>query len=240
MMPNMSNTNIRVREAVSQDTSVQNTTAQIADTGVKCPYCGGAVAADDEICPHCGARLTSDCTFCGTPLLPGEIECPECGMPVGGVRCPECGTLNHRAFCRCCNAPLTRAAVKAVEKAKADPLFQECEMMADKLSAMEKEIAAAAPEEAAILKTEQKKLVCSLNERLSRMLPPPGSTPKEQMIYYSARKVAVNVRSVTREKVGWVCNYCGCTHSRPAECTKPQLGGHWVYEEKETIYTTYR
>jgi len=234
-MTNISNTNVRVREAVAQDTS-----SKIADTGVKCPYCSRAVTADDEICPHCGARLTSDCTFCGTSLLPGENECPECGMPVGGVRCPECGTLNHRAFCRSCNAPLTRAAVKAVEKAKADPLFRECDAIADKLSAMEEVIASASPEESGILKAEQKKLVNSLNERLGRMRPPPGSTPKEQMIFYSARKVAVNVRSVTREKVGWVCNYCGCTHSKPSECTKPQLGGHWIYEDKETIYTTYK
>ncbi len=232
---NTSNTNVRVREEAAQ-----NTSAKIADTGVKCPYCSRAVTADDEICPHCGARLTSDCTFCGAPLLPGESECPECGMSVGGVRCPECGTLNHRAFCRSCNAPLTRAAAKAVEKAKLDPLFRECEDIADKLSAMEEEIVAAPPEEAEILKTEQKKLVHSLNERLAMMLPPPGSTPKEQLIFYSARKVAVKVKSITREKIGWVCNFCGCTHKKPVECAKPQLGGHWIYEDKETEYTTYR
>ena len=130
MSSTLNNTDVRIREAVAQDTLPQTT-----DTGIKCPYCSGAISADDEICPHCSTRLTSDCTFCGTPLLPGENKCPECGMPVSGVRCPECGTLNHRAFCRNCNAPLTRAAVKAVEKAKADPLFQECEVIADKLSA---------------------------------------------------------------------------------------------------------
>lgn len=234
-MNRVSNTSFRVREATAQTAS-----PQIADSRVKCYSCGGTVAVDDEICPHCGARLISDCTFCGAPLLPGESDCPECGMPVGGVRCPECGMLNHRPFCRSCNAPLTRAAVKAVEKAKADPLFQECETIADKVSVLEEEIDVAAPDEAVALMAERKRLVCSLNERLSRMLPPPGSTPKEQLIFFSARKVAVTVRSVTRVRIGWVCNFCGCTHGKPAECTKPQLGGHWIYEDKETEYKTYR
>ncbi len=228
------NTNVRVREAVRQRESERKTAS-----GVKCPYCGRTVAADDEICPHCGVRLTSDCTFCGNHLLPGESECPECGMPVGGVRCQKCGTLNYRAFCRNCNAPLTRAAVKAVEKAKSDPLFQQCEAMAGKVAAIEEAMATASPDEAEVLRTEQKKVVCSLNDMLRSMLPPPGSTPKEQMIFYSARKVAVKTSYITTRRVGWVCNYCGCTHDKPAECTKPELGGNWIYEETEQEFTTY-
>lgn len=209
------------RTAVQQKEEVQSTAS-----GMKCPYCGRGTAADDEICPHCGARLTTDCTFCGNSLLPGESECPECGMPVGGVRCPQCGTLNHRTFCRACNAPLTRAAAKAVEKAKADPVFQECEALAAEVEKVEDPV-------------EQKKLVCSLNERLKSMLPPPGSTPKEQMMFYSARKIAVSTSYITRKKIGWVCNYCGCTHDKPIECTKPQLGGHWIYENEEHTFTSY-
>lgn len=210
-----------------------------ATSGVACPHCGRAVAPDDEICPHCGARLTSDCTFCGNTLLPGESECPECGMPVAGIRCPQCGTLNHRTFCRQCNAPLTKAAVRAVEKAKADPLFQECERLAEKVETLEQEMETAAPMEVERLKEEQKKMVVSLNEKLQRMLPPPGSTPKEQMMFYSARKVAVQTQHIVRHTTGWVCNYCGCTHSKPIECTKPELGGHWVYEETVLNFTTY-
>lgn len=227
-------TGVRVNEAVRQKDSQRKVV-----TGVKCPHCGQAAAADDEICPHCGARLTANCTFCGNHLMPGESECPECGMPVAGVRCPACGTLNHRAFCRSCNAPLTRAAVRAVEKAKADPVFQKCEQLAGEVSAIEEKIAAAPPAEAEVLKAEQKQLVLNLNEMLGSMLPPPGSTPKEQMIFYSARRVAVTRTYVTRNRVGWVCNYCGCTHNKPSECTKPQLGGQWIYEESTQEFTTY-
>lgn len=233
-MSAMVRTNVCVNEDTHKDRAVHHSA-----TGVVCPYCGRGIAADDEICPHCGARLTSDCTFCGTPLLPGDDECPECGMPVSGVRCPKCGTVNHRAFCRVCNAPLTRAAVRAVEKAKSDPVFVECEAMAAKAAELEEAIAAAGPAEVEELKKEQKKVVCSLNEKLKSMLPPPDSTPKEQMIFYSARKVAVTTKYVSREKVGWVCNYCGCTHDKPIECTKPELGGHWVYRESEITFTKY-
>lgn len=228
-------TNVRVLEAQQRQAVVQET-----DSGVACPYCGRPVAADDEVCPHCGARLTSDCSFCGTRLLPGETECPECGISTKGVRCPSCGTLNHRPFCRVCNAPLTRAAVRAVEEAKADPVFQQCEAMAEKVEEIEKAIAAAPPAEAEELRKEKKKVVGSMNDLFKNMLPPAGSTPKEQMIFYSARKVAVNVTYTTSHKVGWVCNYCGCTHNKPAECTKPQLGGHWIYEEKEEHFIAYK
>ena len=195
-------------------------------SGLKCPHCGSAVAPDDEICPHCGGRLADWCTFCGTPLLPSDEECPECGMPVDGIRCPECGTLNLRPFCRNCNHPLTRAAAKAVEKAKEDPVFQQCEALAKQAAETND-------------KKEKIRIVSNLNELLRRMLPPPGSTPKEQMIFYSARKVAVEKKYVNTHRVGWVCNYCGCTHTKPSECAKPILGGHWIYEETEITDITY-
>lgn len=220
-MATISNANVRVSEAELQEKSVQGTAS-----GMKCPHCSGAVAPDDEVCPHCGARLVDWCTFCGTPLLPLDDECPECGMPVSGVKCPQCGTLNQRPFCSKCNQPLTRAATKAVEKAKEDPVFQQCQTLAKKAAETTDE-------------QEKKRIVTSLNGLFKRMLPPPGSTPKEQMIFYSARKVAVETTYVTRHRVGWVCNYCGCTHDKPSECAKPQLGGHWIYEDTKTTYTTY-
>lgn len=228
--------NTKVQAAVHHREEVQ----QGVSCGVQCPYCGRSVAADDEICPHCGARLTADCSFCGNRLFPGERECPECGMPAGGVRCPNCGSLNHRSFCRVCNTPLTRAAVRAVREAQEDPAFQQCKAMAEKLAELEESIFSVPPAQAEELKIEQKKILCRMNDMLKSMLPPPGSTPKEQVIFYSARKVAVKESVITRQRVGWVCNYCGCTHNQPSECTKPQLGGHWIYEQKEQSFITYK
>lgn len=236
-MEAVSEGNVRFREEERRDE-----TARSAVPDIVCPQCGRGVAPDDEICPHCGAKLTSDCSFCGAHLLPGERECPECGMPAGGITCPQCGTHNYRTFCRICNAPLTKAAARAVERAKADPVFQQCEALAAEVEALQGVIEAARPSSAEMeaLKEEQKKKICSLNEKLRSMIPPPGSTPKEQMMFYSARKVAVTTSYVTRVRTGWLCNYCGCTHDKPIECTKPELGGHWIYEERKLTFTEYK
>ena len=72
-----------------------------------------------------------------------DTECPECGMPAGGVKCPKCGTLNHRSFCSACNEPLTRAAQKAIQKALADPKVQQAAEMCSRLAELEAELEAA-------------------------------------------------------------------------------------------------
>ena len=103
-------------------------------------HCGAAVEADYEICPVCGHKLVDYCTFCGAAMLPNDIDCPECGMPSEGVVCPQCGTLNFRSFCRKCNSPLSRAARKTVEKAKADPKVQETVRILTKMAELEAEM----------------------------------------------------------------------------------------------------
>lgn len=47
-----------------------------------------------------------------------------------------------------------------------------------------------------------------------------GSTPQEQRNYFCARKVAVTTSTTRRVRVGWVCNYCGCTHNQPGRIIK--------------------
>ena len=71
-----------------------------------------------------------------------DTECPDCGMPAGGVKCPKCGTLNHRSFCSACNEPLTRAAQKAIQKALADPKVQQAAEMCSRLAELEAELEA--------------------------------------------------------------------------------------------------
>ena len=78
-----------------------------------------------------------------------------------------------------------------------------------------------------------------LNDLLKSMVPPPGEPPQIQRNYYSARKVAVFHKSKVKEKVGWVCNLCGYCHESPSECARPELGGTWVYREKEITIMTY-
>ncbi len=125
------------RTRAAQNTSA-NTQQNVAVTA--CPFCGSAVEPDYEICPVCGHKLVEYCTFCGASMTATDIDCPECGMPSDGVTCPDCGTLNFRSFCQQCNRPLSRAARKAVEKAKADPKVQEAVSILVKMAELEAEM----------------------------------------------------------------------------------------------------
>lgn len=84
-----------------------------------------------------------------------------------------------------------------------------------------------------------KAAVEKLNALMKSMVPDPGATPQMQRNYFSARKVAVYRKSIIREPVGWVCNLCGCQHRTPSECARPELGGTWLYQDKEIVKKTY-
>lgn len=217
-MPEQFSAKARAAAAAKKEEEVQS--------GGKCPNCGRGIGGDSEFCPHCGKRLVNYCTFCGADMLPGETVCPECGASAEGIVCPECGTLNQRGFCRRCNRPLTRAAERVLQKAQADPKFQE---------ALELSRKAAGTED----KQEYNRIVKSLNEILAGMAPPPGSTPQQQRNYFSARKIAVVHQHRTLTPTSWVCNYCGCTHNNPGECARPELGGRWNYTETITETTSF-
>ena len=228
----------RVSYATGESVEVK-TAEEKTLSGARCPHCGAAVGEDCEICPSCGHRLVSYCTFCGTPMEWSDDECHECGAPAEGIRCPSCGTLSHSSFCPKCNTPVTRAAVRMAEAAKADPVFQAAIGQSAKVEELELRLESAAPSEAPLIRQELIKVTNDLNDTLAKMLPPAGSTPQEQRNYHCARKVAVTVRTIRRVRVGWVCNYCGCTHDQPSECSKPYLGGTWKYENITTSRTDY-
>ena len=232
-----------------------------------CRHCGAEVEANAEFCPYCGKKLVDYCTFCGAPMSPDETVCDECGMSASGVHCPQCGTLNMRPFCRHCNTPLTKAAIRAIEKAKQDPKVQKAAALMDRAAELEavlegdkvqtteaeqrlQEILGgqvdftAAEPDATQAAEEYRQVVKDINQLFEEMLPPAGSTPQEQYNYYSARKVAVeSMRRVVRQvKTGWVCNYCGCFHNQPSECVEPWHGGTWIYrpEVVEEIGVEYK
>lgn len=205
--------------------STQESTA----SGTKCPHCGATIPEDCEICPACGRRIVSYCTFCGSPIEWSDSECPECGAPADGIRCPSCGTLSFRSFCPKCNTPVTKAAVRLLEAARKDPVFAEAQRLSEYIEENADKLG----------KVELIKVTADLNSLLDSMLPPVGSTPQEQRNYFCARKVAVTTSTIRRVRVGWVCNYCGCTHNQPSECCRPQLGGRWTYEDVTTTKTEY-
>jgi len=196
-------------------------------------------------------------------MSPTDVVCDECGMPADGVRCPQCGTLNVRSFCRKCNAPLTKAAIRAIEKATQDPKVRRAAELMDHAAELEAMLGHAVPlvsegeqrleellggkveftaveESQTELLQEYRQVVKDINQLFEEMLPPAGSTPQEQFNYYSARKIAVeSVRKVqVTRRTGWVCNFCGCFHNKPSECCEPWHGGTWIYEtieQEETI-----
>ncbi|MBR4822934.1 MAG: zinc ribbon domain-containing protein [Bacteroidales bacterium] len=136
----MDNGQTRTRERLAEDSKVLTRTKDSADTGGHCPNCGVHIEPEYEICPECGWKLVNYCTFCGAPMLPGDQDCPECGMPADGVICPDCNIRNFRPFCRQCGKPLSRAARKAVEKAKQDPKVQEAARLLVRVSELQAEL----------------------------------------------------------------------------------------------------
>ena len=171
-------TDERTREA--QNVSV-NTQQNVALTA--CPYCGSAVEPDYEICPVCGHKLVEYCTFCGANMAATDIDCPECGMPSEGITCPYCGTLNFRSFCRKCNRPLSRAARKAVEKAKADPKLQEAVSILVKMAELEAEMQNATDEDDDVVDNtphEPTEKELRLRELMDKVDFKPAEKPKAQ------------------------------------------------------------
>lgn len=134
----------RTREQTAVQTASETATKSREASG-GCPHCGATLDGEYELCPVCGGKLVDYCTFCGAPMRPDDVDCPECGMPSEGVVCPACNIRNYRSFCRQCGQPLSRAAQKAVEKAKQDPKVQEAVRLMTKIAELEAEMDGALP-----------------------------------------------------------------------------------------------
>jgi len=74
---------------------------------------------------------------------------------------------------------------------------------------------------------------------MEKLRPEGDMTPQMQRNYYSARKLPVLRKSVSKAPVCWVCNLCGCQHNQPSECAQPELGGTWIYEDVVTVTKTF-
>lgn len=74
---------------------------------------------------------------------------------------------------------------------------------------------------------------------MEKLRPEGDVTPQMQRNYYSARKLPVLRKTVTKTPVHWICNLCGCQHRQPSECAQPELGGTWIYEDVVTMMKTF-
>lgn len=70
---------------------------------------------------------------------------------------------------------------------------------------------------------------------LDAIVPDEAMNAEEQRNFFTACHIVVMTDVTTRSRVkdGWICNWCGCHHSTPSECYRPELGGKWIYREIE-------
>lgn len=81
--------------------------------------------------------------------------------------------------------------------------------------------------------------VAELQMHMDAMLPPSAATPEEQRNFFSARMITSTKVVVDKVRQEWICNFCGCHHPQPNDCARPELGGKWIFVEKErTVDTT--
>lgn len=88
-------------------------------------------------------------------------------------------------------------------------------------------------------KQSYKEKLQEMQQLMAKLRPEGDMTPQMQRNYYSARKLPVLRKSVTKAPVCWICNLCGWQHNQPSECAEPELGGTWIYEDVVTITKTF-
>lgn len=168
--------NARTRERIREQSAAM-TENRKTDASSACPHCGAALERNDyELCPVCGGKLVDYCTFCGAPMMQDDVDCPECGLPADGIVCPGCKTRNFRSFCKTCGQPLSRAARKAVEKAKSDPKVIEAARLMARLSELQAELDGILPGESAEDPSEPTEGELRLKELMAKV----GFTPAER------------------------------------------------------------
>lgn len=232
-----------------------------------CTYCGAPMQGEDLFCGECGGNSKgTPCPSCGT--LSFRSFCPNCSSPVDELGKAELEKAKidplFQQICSLAEKIIEASEACALSKNNGHPLSPEVLSLLERYREMQSNIddekrnltsySTDTPSQDQILDTHKKGIQLSdsgsgikdissaieeLNALMRSMIPDPGLTPQMQRNYYSARKVAVYRKSVVREPAGWVCNLCGCQHGSPSECARPELGGTWIYRDKEITTKTY-
>lgn len=233
-----------------------------------CTFCGAPMDSDDLFCGECGGSAKGiKCPSCGA--LSFRSFCPKCHQPVDEIgRAEQQKAKDDPVFQRICSLaeqivqlqgytetpptdgkdsiPPSVAALleryRSLQLSSSplsdEPAQAEAETCRLDTSVGQKDNAIRLAD-SCIQEADLTAAIIELNDLLASLLPEPGQTPQMQRNYYAARKVAVFRTTKIKEPVGWVCNLCGCFHHSPDECSKPELGGRWIYKEKEITTKTY-
>lgn len=218
-----------------------------------CSFCGEEMEADDRFCPECGSpRGGLTCSRCGTLNFRSFCRC--CNEPLDERARQELRRAEQDPIFQSINRLAEEMAdMEAFLADDADPEPHAASQRNEKLlsryqdllteNAVVVQSAAASPadrvnpfarqgvskEELATLYREK---VAQMQQLMDSLSAEAGSTPQMQRDYYSARKIKTLRRAQTPSC--WQCNYCGAYHAQPSQCSYPELGGHWIYEEIET------
>lgn len=209
---------------------------------LRCPHCGSPVGPADRFCEECGASLqtasaeTTSAVEEPQPIVPAIVESPP----------PTKASADHSA---------TAAEPKKRAKKSAKSVTPVSEESSDQ-PPTEAPSSTAPPTLPLILlqqkaKKKEGKQQGHQPETKAAIPAPKGkrkSTPKNAMLLgileRSKTKANVDVpqlaykETVERQRHGWVCNWCGCWHHQPSECSRPDLGGTWQYRTRKTIKIT--
>lgn len=232
-----------------------------------CSFCGAPMSHDDLYCGECGGSVKGiPCPNCGTICF--RSFCPNCNQAVDDLGKEELRkAMSDPVYLRACmlvehivelqegnsiqenTAEVSNDIMGILDRYSnlqdSSDFNEENGMSQKQLIIDSKRIDV--EEDKAISLTYTEDLVSDisssvkeLDELLKSMIPDPGLTPQMQRNYFCARKVAVYHKSIVKVQVGWRCNLCGCIHKSPSECAKPELGGTWVYYNKESIVKSYK
>lgn len=232
-----------------------------------CTYCGAPMSSDDLFCGECGGNSKGiPCPICGT--LSFRSFCPKCNSPVDELGAAEVEKAQsdplYKRICALAEKITNAQESEGITDATKDQLSPEILYLLDRYRSLQKETVKESQssiiESSGDISEEIKpkhaiseiklsdstadipdlsSAIEELNALMKSMVPDPGLTPQMQRNYYCARKVAVYRKSIIKEKVGWVCNLCGCYHGSPSQCARPELGGTWIYQDKEITVKTY-
>lgn len=175
-MENKSREHVNLRTA-----SATITAAKVGNSITSCPHCGAHLTAGMEICPQCGTKLVDYCTFCGAPMLPNDMDCPECSCPADGLTCPHCGHISFRPFCTHCGKPITLAAKRTVERAKNDPKVQQAVKIFTKMAELEAELNGSGQQGATTPTDGAPQQLSEGEQRLQELMAMVGFTPAEHI-----------------------------------------------------------
>ncbi|MGM9708378.1 MAG: zinc ribbon domain-containing protein [Prevotella sp.] len=85
----------------------------------------------------------------------------------------------------------------------------------------------------AVMKAEYERQLKEMQGLLDAIQPDANTTPQMQRNFVCAHQVVVMKKKLVKKPTVWVCNFCGCSHYQPSECSRPELGGVWKYQSYE-------